>query len=249
MKVTCIVANHLAKNHLYLDLALRSVMNSVNVDFECICISDAEEPPVLIPSGVRFIYDKSLDKISKKINKAIEIMDPNSDMICFVSDDCVITKYTLHVLALSAQATNGFITPFSNSDNGSVYFTDIFIKGHQIPTNLNIEDIGEIEEEIFNLTPSPSFLLVRDWVASFVFMVQKSVWLDVGGFDEALDSRHNDQDFCLRAWKKGYPSCIQLGTFALHFGSKTLSEVSAEDKSKASDHFLAKHQGDQVVDF
>lgn len=215
-------------------------MGSVGVSFEVICLSDAERMP-LVPDGVTLIWDRDLTNSTKKVHKGIELMHPESKAVWLISDDVVVSRYAMQMMLSVAIRGRAIVNPYSNSDNNGVYFSDLRAGGRELKANCSLEDIKGIEDEIMNFPPSRSFILRRWWVPFYCTMMPREAWEAVGFLEEKLEYRHNDEDFCLRANEKGFPSVIELGAFALHFGGKTLPKVASQaDYDAASDFFRKK---------
>jgi GT2 family glycosyltransferase len=65
-------------------------------------------------------------------------------------------------------------------------------------------------------------------LSGFCLVFPKSVWEDVGGFDEEYELYGEDSDFCERLKAKGYTLFTCYDTFVFHHGHKSM-EASTKD--------------------
>lgn len=247
--VTVLVTHHLTANRKYLDLCLESVLRSKAVEFEVICLADSETVPE-VPHEVMLIHDRSLDTATKKVHHGIKFAHPGSKYFLLLSDDVVVSEWMLHVLVADMAGREWILNPMSNSDYGTRYvlndqLSDPKFEGTRpIPLHANYEDMVEWREALMAHS-SPYIhapLVIRqDWVCFFCTLIPRTVWEKVGGLDPALETRHNDEDFCYRATLLNIPSLISMAAFAFHFGSKTLSQsLLPGEQEKATEHFQRK---------
>lgn len=241
--VSVLIPHHYNDNQAYLDRCLQSVLASEGASIDVTVIADTENPPV-VPVGVQLIWDRSLDTATKKGNYASKLAQgPN---LLWLSDDVMVSKHMIAALSDSVAKTNSIMNPYSNNDMGSYY--------HAWPTlrppgamplplrhNMSLQDIAGYEQCVVDYPHSESILLTVPWIPFYCTMLPKQVFEWVGDLDEKLDSRHNDEDFCLRARNKGVRTMVNLGVFALHFGGKTLDRsVSMAERDQATQHFIEK---------
>ena len=136
------------------------------------------------------------------------------------------------------------MNPMSNSDCTSLYEAHITLEyGQRLLPDMKIEDFFEgFEQYIIERFPRRDKCLVPFQTLSFYCtMIPRMVWDEVGELDPELEYRHNDQDFCLRALKKGIPSVVNFGAFVFHFGSRTINVLGTEErKNKCTEHFKKK---------
>ena len=71
----------------------------------------------------------------------------------------------------------------------------------------------------------PPFERVPSFAAT-CFLLQRSVWKELGGFDEGLGLSHEDIDFALRLEKAGYGSFVNMDTCATHLMGQTIGRVT-----------------------
>lgn len=241
--VSVLIPHHFNDNQGYLDQCLRSVLANSGVSFDVTVIADTEHPPV-VPKGVKLVWDRSLSNASKKINHAMKHADgPN---VLWMSDDVMIAKHLLATLSETVSKTNAICNAFSNNDIGSYYHAEpklVAPNGLTLPLKHNHElsELNGFEQCVIDYPQKDSILITVPWIPFYCIMLSKSVFEFVGELDEKLDSRHNDEDYCLRAKHKGIRTLINLGTFAFHFGGKTLDRsVTMIERDECSKHFAEK---------
>lgn len=81
--------------------------------------------------------------------------------------------------------------------------------------------------------PEGAVLQSRPSFAATCFLLQRSVWQELGGFDETLGISHEDIDFALRLRAHGYGSFVNTEASALHLMGQTIGRVTRRDLSPA----------------
>lgn len=246
--ISVVIPHHLNENQGYLDLCLKGVMASIcREKFEVWVVADCPVTRVRFfgekPDPVQVYVDIDLNTAQKKLHYAIDnLIDKDSTHVLYLSDDVLIAKDCMQSLYDVSQM-NVITNPQSNNDLGSVFFTPMKVRDLNIKVKMNLEDVKGYEDDIMNQV-GPEFILPRPWVPFFCTMIPLKIWRELGGLDHSLKCRHDDEDFCLRAQQKGYPSMINMRAFALHFGDKTLPKVWKEqDYMDSTNAFKAKWEG------
>lgn len=260
--VSVSITHHSEENEKYLNVCLKSVLNSVGIDYEVIVLSDAERAPS-VPAGVKLIHDKSLSTSTIKTDYYLDnLIHPKAKCLLFLSNDVMITKYSMHNMAETAMKKNSIVGPLSNGDLLSNYITDmkIFDRDGQNPIQLKVEmdleDIQGRQDIIMNYNPVFGFLTennklnqtgrfshYRHWFAFHTWMAPRFIIDDVGRMDPRLDCRFSDVDYCQRVQRKGYGTFIEFTAFALHFANKSLkASTNVEKYLSASKWWIAKNK-------
>ena len=248
--VTCIVPHHLDKNSKYLEWCVKSILASIHVDLEVIVISDADGGWIPFnDKRATCIWDKSLSNVTKKWHHGLTLASESSQYVMLISDDVMVSKHTIAAMAGATGDTQVIMSPASNCDSTTRYYTKYYlshgVEGTAIGIGLKstLEDIKGYEQCVIDYPASQPILIDPGWVSFYCTMFPKTVLKRVGDFDEALDVRHNDVDYCHRARALGIPSLIHLGVFALHFGDRTLpSCTTAQDYANADEACRRKYQ-------
>ena len=242
--VTCIVTHHLDENRPYLDLCLRALSESEGIDYEAIVISDAETCPE-VPAGMTLVHNMSLNTATKKGHFGIAMSDPASKYFMFLSDDVVVGKHTIARLVEGVWDQAIICNPMSNSDRGGQYLSNIPFSCEESIDSF--EDPADAIKAVNfwgdQFGAGYHLMVSRPYVCFYGTLIPRKVWDAVGCLDERFEVRYNDVDFCTRAARLGIPSMINFGTFALHFGSKTLKKtVTPEQYALADQAFREKYQ-------
>ncbi len=254
MSTTVLLLHHLDENRKYLDLAIKGLENSKGTSFEVIILADSETPPE-VPSYFTLVHDRSLDTATKKVHFGIKMSDPNSSNFLLHSDDIVLAQDTLANLERNMGEHSIILNPLTNNDTGSRFQTKLVLvpkddpnhDPYVMPVNAVMEDIKGWEDEILNYqTPfkNQGLMVRQEWTTFACTMIPRKVWEAVGELDPALETRHNDVDYCYRAMQMGIPTFIDMGSFAFHFGSVTLGKsVKPGEQDQATVHFRKKWGG------
>lgn len=222
-----------------------------DVFFETICVAGTKERPVLdlehTPENFTLIHMPNAVTVSEKFEIAMMHAHPESTHILLLSDDIVCSQALVYNLYQSFNGREAIINPMSNSDCRSLYEADLpYFDRKKLKPDMTIEDFTPDElDSLIDYHPCGNqacYLLVPFMTLSFFCtMIPKSVFAKVGALDPALEHRHNDQDFCMRAHSLGVPAMVQFGAFAFHFGSRTIRQLAThESQAKATEHFKRK---------
>jgi GT2 family glycosyltransferase len=125
------------------------------------------------------------------------------------------------------------VQPLSNGDNGTRFIANLEVENEhgekfQLPIKSTLEQVRPFERAIKDKFSGGPLLIPQNWLSFFCIMLSKACWDEIGELDQRLDSRHNDQDYCLRAAEKDIPPTLNIGAFAFHFGDRTLPKVTTE---------------------
>lgn len=75
------------------------------------------------------------------------------------------------------------------------------------------------------MTVAPYLRLVPSFAAT-CFLLQRSVWQELGGFDEQLGISHEDIDFAMRLKRNGYNCFVNAHASATHLMGQTIGRVT-----------------------
>lgn len=252
--VSVIIGHHLDINRKYLEVCVKSYLNSINIDFEVIVLSDAQtDPSTYLPSNenLRIYWDKSLSSYKRKIDRGYELMHPQSKYLFISNDDILVNKHSLVLMTEWVLNTNCIINGLSNSDNKAIWFGNMTIalpEGDSltIENMVSLEDLKGKEEFLMNMDPIPGARILffqQDWMPMFATCMSKEVWEKVGPLDEELDTYGNDVDWCLRAKDLKYRCAIDPTALIIHFQHKTLEVTKRHEViEKSKIHLMNKRK-------
>ncbi len=236
--VTVIVTHHLNENQKYLELCLSSLACTADVQFETIVLADTEVKPhiPIVCDNTRLIHDRALDTATKKVHLGVRLAHPKSQYFLLLSDDVVVTHTMLANMLEGLGDNRMIINPMCNGDLGGRFIAPI-----PFPQSADYEDMRIRHSEIEHYKTGLKLIVKQDWLSFYCTLIPRSVWEMVGELDPALETRHNDVDYCYRAQAFGIPSVINFNAFAFHFGSKTLSKsVKPGEQDAATQAFKQK---------
>ena len=251
--VTVIIPTHLDCNKPYLDLCLRALSQSKGIAFHTIVAASTKTKPE-VPSNMDLIWDVEKISVSSKLNVIFDYtlgwIKPETKYVLLLSDDVVVSEYMLKDMVYAFNGRDFIMNPMSNSDSTALYEADMHLERVnfdgmtdelQIYPNMQIEDLEGWERSIIQYRRAPKCLMPVNTLSFYCTMMPKSVWDKVGPLDPNLEYRFNDTDFCLRALRMGVQCMVNFGTFAFHFGSRTICQIANEEsKLICQEHFLKK---------
>lgn len=259
--VSVIVTSHLDSCRPYLDVCLWALMHTQGAEFETLVIASSETAPERKAAPWAVIHDRSLDSGAKKWKHGAAVAHPKSEYFLFLSDDVMLSTWALCEMVKAAKKTGGIVSPFAQAEHVSGRFimdpprlSKSSGPGFEMLTltpDMSLDDVKGWSPYIIGRDPGPPIIAIQPWVPFYAPLIPRAVWEKVGELDPALDSRHNDEDYCYRAARLGIPSAFCLSAPVLHFGSKTISQVyTREQMDQATHQFLLKQaQANPMNDF
>ncbi|MCD6205188.1 MAG: tetratricopeptide repeat protein, partial [Candidatus Marinimicrobia bacterium] len=132
----------------------------------------------------------------------------------FLNNDVLVSDgwLTNLVRGLEQDPKIGLIGPMTNSISGRQSFTEVSYK----------DEDGFYEFAQSVRTANRGKITPRRRIAGFAMLMKKSVFDEVGGFDESFGTGNfEDDDLCLRVRDLGYAIMVDESTFIHHYGSQT----------------------------
>lgn len=214
-------------------------------DCEIIIVDNGSTPPIQQPyTGfieTTVIRNEENLGFPKAINQGIKAA--KGDVIVLLNNDVFVTPGCLNRMANYLSMYNiDIIGPCTNFCAG--------IQNVQLPCYDNINQLNT-EAGYFYEENRETFTNVN-WVIGFCMMFKKTLYDELGEFDESLWPCSGEEiDFCFRAKEKGYYIAIANDTYVHHEGSQTFKEMGYVGKKYdelcvRNDAHLAKKWG---VDF
>ena len=244
MKLSIIILNYNVKH--FLELCLRSVEAAIsNIDAEIIVV-DNNSPDVscsmvkqLFPN-VKLIENKTNDGFSKGNNKGVK--QAKGEYICILNPDTVVAEDTFEILLKFAD---------SKSDLGILGCKLIDGKGQFLPeSKRNVPTPIVSIKKVLGFSKSYyATQLNKDedgkvaiLVGAFM-LIKKSVYQDVGGFDEDYFMYGEDLDLSYKVLKAGHQNYYCSQTTVVHFkGESTLKDRTYAKRFNGSMQlFFDKH--------
>lgn len=174
-------------------------------------------------TDLRVLYNHTNVGFPKGCNQGMEIA--RGDEILLLNSDTIVTpRYLEQMLtALYADESNGAVSCAANNISN---FQQIETDGYT--------DIAGLERfaEGYNHT-DPSKWEQRTMLVGFCFLLRRSTYEQLGGFDEAFSpGNYEDADYSMRLLRAGYHLIYAGDTFIHHFGSASFVKRKTKNAGK-----------------
>lgn len=225
------------------EIAINSIRNKTSYkDYEIVCIDDIPEERKEWKPWIREHADRVIPapgKYNWSLFNNAGVAASRGEYLLFMNDDIeVLEPEWIQALLEHAQRSEvGIVGTQLLYPDGKVQHGGIFIAGGGFHGRHSFRFAPGDEPGQFGMA-----LAQRDAfaVTGACVLVRRSVYDDVGGFDESHDVVNNDVDFCLRVRKKGYNIVYTPFTALTHHelaGRGKLPE--SYDESKFRDDWAA----------
>lgn len=187
------------------------VAQRIPVPYELLVVDGPSTPPATVPTYIKHRMVR-LPTAAGNINGMNECFrQAAGDWVLFVANDVrllprCVERLWAHRGSLCQPV---LLTPQETIDNYGLRWRWPGY-GSRIQT---IRPYGEV------LRPIPAF-------AATCFLLQRSVWQEVGSFDETLGVSHEDIDFSLTLRKSGYRCFVNTQAQAVHLMGQTIGRVT-----------------------
>jgi virginiamycin A acetyltransferase len=252
--------------HDLTETCIRAVLENTQ-DCEIIIVDNGSEPPIKPPfSGfteITVIRNEENKGFPVAVNQGIKAA--KGDVIILLNNDVVITPGALNRLSdllnrkilIETTKPGDEYKSFDYSGDGNEHYSIIgpvtnFAAGMQrvtIPVYSNIEELNK--EAGFLVESCQGDVQEVNWVIGFCMAFKKSLFDEIGPFDESLWPCSGEEiDFCYRAKRAGYKIGIAHDVYVHHEGSKTFEaleqagQVDYQETCKRNDEHLAKKWGE-----
>jgi GT2 family glycosyltransferase len=150
-------------------------------------------------------------------------------LLFFVNNDTVLTSDIIRTLTefMETKTKCGVAAPVLRNDDGSFQLS--YGKFPSITNEINTqEQTRAIESMRKNQMEQKKMIEKIDWVTGAAMMVRRSVFEQVGGFDEKYFMYFEDVDFCKRVAQAGYSIDYLPRISLIHFKGKSYEESDAK---------------------
>ncbi len=171
-------------------------------------------------NGVTLIRNSENLGFARACNQGAE--QASGDVLLFLNSDTIVSRYGLVRLieTLLQSGSVGAAGPYSN----------------------HVGHFQKVEVTYTSLTTLPLFAedfayrsvedVETDMLVGFCLAVRRSVWEEVGGFDERFGiGTFEDNDLCYRIRRAGYRLLISGRSFVYHRGSQTFARLETDMQS------------------
>jgi hypothetical protein len=250
IKVSALLPWYDKATEKYLQLAVKSLLEQTNIDMEVIIGSSALEKPSLPDDPrIKLVQCPRDMRSSLATNEAQKASRPDSDFYFLTSDDVIIPRQTIGIMAMIIGDMPMILNPISNCDLGFWYHGAMHVEanGKVLPMipDMKIEQIEGFEEAILNIGMTAMFPMIQPILFNNLYasLVPKKIYDLLGGYATDLMFGNEDTELNLRAQQAGIATCFTPNAFAFHFGGTTSSaRLTKEDRILADDLFYKKWQ-------
>jgi len=203
-------------NHEYTEQCVKSIEKTTNMNgCEIIIVDNGSNPAVTILKTATIRNEENLG-FAKAINQGISTAKNN--IVCILNNDTIMTKgwadrmYYYLAFADVVVPTTNYALGMQQCSIGA-YGTEDEL---QIASEDNARNKEHQCQEV-------------NWAIGLCMMFPKSLWKDVGGFDERfLVGNSEDIDFCVSVKERGGSIVIAKDVYIHHFGSRTFAAMKVD---------------------
>ncbi len=217
--------------------------NTKNINYEIILVNDQSTDSRIAPLLKEFETKEDnfkiiTNSINKGFVKSVNVGMENTDNdVVLLNSDTEVTHNWLQKLIINAYSDEkiGTVTPLSNAAG---IFSVPEMNYNEIPSFLTIEGMGKLVER------SSKHINMEVPTGNGFCMFIKRVTIDeVGYFDEENFGKGygEENDFCMRALKKGWKNIIDDSTYIFHKESASFSSHKEELKKRNGRTLLKLH--------
>lgn len=244
MKLSIIIVNY--RSRAYLEKCLNSVFAKISTGsaFEVLVVNngvkDEAEGLAEIFSGVKIIQNTKNNGFGGANNLGAK--EAQGEFLFFLNPDAEI---------LSANCSEVITELETDPDLGALGVKLVDAKGNvqkwlaggEISLwNILKNNLGRITDEKYWRSSQKTAVF---WVAGTAFFIRRTLFLQLGGFDEQFFLYFEDADLCQRARNLGKKVMYFPAFSVLHHGGKSFSEKNKQKKEYylSQDHYFKKHRG------
>ena len=187
-------------------------------DFEIIIVDNGSEPPINKDTiglfrNVIVIRNETNLGFPVAVNQGIK--QAKGDVICLLNNDVIVTPHWADKLA-SHLDKFAIVSSMTNYCAG--------IQKTCIPVYYDTADLYRVSTEWE--AEREGRILNVNWVIGFLFMFKKSLYDEIGEFDESMfPSSGEEIDFCYRAKAAGHNVAMVQDVYVHHIGSVTFQDM------------------------
>jgi GT2 family glycosyltransferase len=189
--------------------------NTQEGSYEVIVVDNGSNPPFQCPAWKNFTYIRNESNLGFPVAVNMGIRAASGDTIVLLNNDVIVTpgwerlwKHHLHNYSI--------VSPMTNYCAGLQRVT---IPVYNNESELNQQALNfQIEQELSSQEVN--------WIIGFCMAFKKSLWEEIGPFDESLWPCSGEEiQFCLESRKRGYKVGVCKDVYLHHVGSVTLTDL------------------------
>lgn len=237
----------------FLNLCLESVVKATqNIQAEIIVVDNASRDGSVAMVNqkfpqVRCIANADNSGFAKGNNIGVE--HAQGEYICILNPDTVVSENTFESLLSFCKQTQNVGVVGPKLVDGSGLFLKECKRGKPTPWNAltKITGLYKLSSSLFgayyNMSLGEDHTGKTAAVVGAFMLLKKSIYNEIGGFDESFFMYFEDDDFCYRVAKLGYQNYYVPTTTCIHFkGESTLRDKQFQIRFQAGiNQFYQKH--------
>jgi len=205
----------------YLRQCVNSILKNTKHPYNLVIVDDGNSP--IIKEYLRTIKSARIITNKKNLgwlkNCNIGIENTENDVV-LLNSDTMVTERWLEKMDRCAYSDSriGMVNPLSNNALFlSIPHSSVF---NAIPAGFTVESFAGLVSELSECQ-YPSI----PTVLGFCLLIKRKIFNRIGLFDEKLEVGYReDDDFCMRAKRKGYGAVCCDDAFVYHYGKKSLAD-------------------------
>jgi GT2 family glycosyltransferase len=240
MGVSFIILNY--RSELYLKKCISSITeNFTSIDHEIIIINNDEKAISTIKGdeNIHIFNQRKNLGFSKACNIGASVS--SKEILFFLNPDTEILFFGLdQIIEKLSDDSNGIVSPILITENNQLQAWSF---GRKItPFGIILNNLGFAEKNIF---PQEK-ILETDWVSGAAFAIKKTLFEEIGGFDEKFFMYFEDVDLCKRVRDKNKKILVLPNLRVLHLEGKSSTNNKQKQKAdyyESQDYYLLKNFG------
>jgi GT2 family glycosyltransferase len=196
---------------------LQSILSNTE-NYQIVIVDNGSKPAAIFPEhfGVgNNIYIRNEENLGFPVACNQAIKAATGDTIILLNDDCIVIQGWGSML-IAHLDTYSIVGPLTNYAAGLQRVT---IPVYRDEKELNLQAAKWAEEH-------DKQSQAVNWIIGFCMAFKKSLWEEIGPFDESLWPCSGEEIiFCLEARKHGYKVCVARDVYLHHYGSCTFTDL------------------------
>lgn len=211
---------------------------------ELIAIDDASPEPALsnylqhlaIEGRITLIRSKKNRGFVSSVNAGLAL-HPLRDVVV-LNSDTIVSKGWVDRLTRAAYSVPNAATVTPLSNNATICSYPAFGRENSLPAGLGVDSIDRLAAEV-----NRGRMVEIPTAVGFCMFIRRTCLNDIGFFDASAFGRGygEENDFCMRATRRGWSHWLALDLFVFHFGGASFLAESADLQAEASKTILARY--------
>lgn len=235
-----VVIPHYSPRLDYIDLAVKSAVESTGVRTSIIVVSSSKNRPDYpqYEGKVKVIWSDKHLTFSQANNIGLRECPSDATHIFMLNDDAILSKNALKVMVDVIGDKEMVLNPYSNCDKGWLHNDSMVVNGKDLHPGMNIEsftqdDLTKLQE--YDTNHARTDFVESPFAAFYGTMMSVATFNKVGILSEEYRNGGEDADYCFRAKGMGIKVGWTPKAFIFHFGGKS-RKVSHE--TRGMEHIL-----------